>query len=366
MTDDAGAFGMGGIAFTTHDQPAASAPPATPERVLELVGSAATVAQAKARSIQSITQQTRILALNATIEAARAGENGKGFAVVAAEVKNVATEVSRLSMDMERELAEAFAALHDVGLRMTRDVRAARNIDLALNAIEIIDRNLYERSCDVRWWATDAAIVAAAAGAGEAAALAGQRLAVILGAYTVYCDLWLADAQGCIIAHGRPDRYRDVLGSSVAAEGWFRQAMETASGDDYAVADVAHCAVLGGAPVATYAAAIRVDGQARGRPIGVLGVHFDWGPQADAVVKGVRLSPEEASRTRVLIVDHAGLVLAASDGVGVLDERIMLPAGQDSGCVEHDGATLAFHRTPGYETYRGLGWAGALLQRRPG
>ena len=27
--------------------------------------------------------------------------------------------------------------------------------NLALNAIELIDRNLYERTCDVRWWATD-------------------------------------------------------------------------------------------------------------------------------------------------------------------------------------------------------------------
>jgi hypothetical protein len=31
-----------------------------------------------------------------------------------------------------------------------------------LNAIEIIDRNLYERTCDVRWWATDSAVVACA------------------------------------------------------------------------------------------------------------------------------------------------------------------------------------------------------------
>ena len=32
-------------------------------------------------------------------------------------------------------------------------------VDLALNAIEFIDRNLYERTCDVRWWATDSAVV---------------------------------------------------------------------------------------------------------------------------------------------------------------------------------------------------------------
>jgi hypothetical protein len=35
-------------------------------------------------------------------------------------------------------------------------------IALAPNAIEIIDRNLCERTCDVCWWTTDAAIAAAA------------------------------------------------------------------------------------------------------------------------------------------------------------------------------------------------------------
>ena len=59
-------------------------------------------------------------------------------------------------------------------------------VDLSLNAIELIDRNLYERTCDVRWWATDSAIVGCAA-TRDAAAVAhvSDRLGVILSAYTV-------------------------------------------------------------------------------------------------------------------------------------------------------------------------------------
>ena len=41
--------------------------------------------------------------------------------------------------------------------------RGERMVDLALNAVELIDRNLYERTCDVRWWATDSAVVACVA-----------------------------------------------------------------------------------------------------------------------------------------------------------------------------------------------------------
>ncbi|WP_051356760.1 methyl-accepting chemotaxis protein [Azorhizobium doebereinerae] len=337
----------------------------TPERVIELADHSAAVAASKARAIQAITGQTRMLALNATIEAARAGDAGRGFAVVAEEVKAVSAEIGRLASDMETELRSALDDLRAVGRRMALDVRGQRLVDLCLNAIEIIDRNLYERTCDVRWWATDAAVVACGDPTPHTVIEAERRLGVILSAYTVYLDLWFCTPDGRVVAHGRGDRYPGVRGLDVSQESWFREALESASGDDYAVADVMPCAALRGAPVATYAAAVREGGALRGKPIGVLGIHFDWEPQARAIIEGVRLSPDEAERSRVLLVDARGRILSASDRRGEFTELVALNAKGRRNGLDHlpDGRTQAFHLTPGYETYRGLEWAGVIVQQ---
>ena len=319
------------------------------------------VACEKTKSIQQITNQMKMLALNALIEASRAGAQGAGFAVVAQEVRAVGQQVETIARELESQLTRRTGSLMSSIARMSDRSRGERMVDLSLNAIELIDRNLYERTCDVRWWATNSAVVDCAASPNAAAvAHVSERLAVILGAYTVYLDLWLCDLEGNVIANGRADRF-DVVGQNVAATKWFREARSLRSGDDYVAGDVESQPLLGNAQVASYCASVRADGKADGKPTGVLAIHFDWEPQARAIVQGVRVGA--ADKTRVLLVDSNFRVIAASDGQGLLTERIPLSLeGRRSGFYhDRSGALVAFHATPGYETYKGLGWFGVIL-----
>jgi hypothetical protein len=340
-----------------------------PERVVELARTVSTIANEKVEGIQRINAHAHLLALNAQIEAARAGAAGAGFGVVAKEVKSIATAIRQLTSDLTDQLQPRLGELDTLGRSLVASVRGTRLSDLALNLIEIVDRNLYERSCDVRWWATDSALVQVCREPTSASVEhASKRLGIILDNYTVYCELVVCDLDGRVLAHARPQQFPQLDRAVMSRHTWFRDALRTRDGTEFAVADIARSAELGDRSVATYAAAIRAGGETSGKPIGVLGVMFDWETQAQVVVDGVRLSPEERSYTRALIVDSNFQVLAASDRRGVLSETLSIETGGNK--IGHSqsegGSVMGFARTPGYETYKGLGWYGVLVQRRPG
>jgi hypothetical protein len=339
-----------------------------PQRVVSLATEVSDLATSKLREIERVASQTQMLALNARIQAAHAGKAGAGFSVVAEEVSQVAGHVRKLSEELSGQLDPRIAEIDRLGRDLVESVPGQRMADLALNAVELIDRNLYERSCDVRWWATDSAVVDTCAEPDnhERAQYACHRLGVILSSYTVYLDLWIADRTGRVIAHGRPDQYAQVIGTDVSSERWFQQAMATRSGEDFAVDDITTAPLLGHQPVATYSTAIRAAGDVYGETLGALGIFFDWGPQAQAIVEGLRLSDEERSRTRAMLLDANHRVIASTGGHGVLTERFSLnTGGQTQGYYTNDTEIVGFARTPGYETYEGLGWLGCIVQTKP-
>ena len=323
------------------------------------------ITEEKIGLIDGVMRQTGLLALNARLEAARAGTAGTAFSVVAQEMGAVAQEIRRIGSELRASIATNIGSLESAGAQMVFDFRGTRFTDLARSAVEIIDRNLYERSCDVRWWATDSAVVAALQDPSAAStAYATKRLATILRSYTVYLDLWVADREGRVVATGRPELYPHAIGLDVSGSEWFQQANHTYSGDDFWVCDIDTNPTLGNAAVATYSTAVRRGGETNGERLGALGIFFDWAPQAAAVLDGIGLAAEEREKSRLMILNAQHRVIAASDGRGLLSEIYPLDADKAaSGYYRKDDRLVAFAETPGYETYRGLGWLGCIESR---
>lgn len=318
---------------------------------------------------EKIANQTNLLALNAAIEAARAGEVGRGFAVVADEVRKLSENASGISRVLRATTLPSIRQQTDEMERRFTEMECGRLSDMAQSLVQLIVRNLYERTADVRWWATDPALCQCLASRSpDAIAFAQSRLQLIHRFYTVYTDLVLVDGEGQVVASAAQSRYPKVAGAAFSRSEWFKRAMATRRGDDYVVDDIHRSAVHNDRLVAVYATAVREGGTPGGRSVGGLGVFFDWEEQARVIVcEEPTLSDEERQQTRVLLLDGQRRIIAASDGKHLL-ERYELHADKNSRkghYPTHSGGLVAFAQTLGYQEYDGLGWYCVIERNQP-
>ena len=99
---------------------------------------------------------------------------------------------------------------------LVEQMEGVRLIDLAQSLVQLIVRNLYERTADVRWWATDTAFWQALAEPdADRLAFAADRLGTINRFYSVYCDLVLTDARGRVVANADSRQARQLVGAAI-------------------------------------------------------------------------------------------------------------------------------------------------------
>ena len=340
-----------------------------PEAVAELTRELDFVMNRTISAIDNVNDQIRVLALNARIEAARAGEAGKAFNIVAMEIAGLSNNSAKVVSDLKRRSGRTLARIGNVSSKMATEFNGTRLSDLALMNIDLIDRNLYERSCDVRWWATDASLVQALTDRKAASYdYASKRLGVILDSYTVYYDLVLCDLTGKIVANGRPDQFRSQ-NSEHSHSGWFQTALRTRSGKEFGFETVHRSPLVNDRLALVYSCVVREDGDVNGKPLGVLGIVFNWEGLAQTIVNGVSLTPEEMRRTRVCIVDDSGKVLADSrnrilgDNIEFAERSTLFSKSRDF-VVSQMGSKnccVAHALSPGFETYA-TGWHSLIIQ----
>lgn len=317
--------------------------------------------------IHSVNAETKVLSLNARIEAARAGQHGAAFSVVAEEIQGLSQKTSGIADGMASRTREKTAELMSL---IDGSVRGTRLSDLALVNVDLIDRNLYERTCDVRWWATDSSLVNALAddASDDAIAYASKRLGVILDAYTVYYDLVLCDTSGRVIANGRPAKYASV-GHSVASSDWFKQAVHSGSGDDYGFQSAHASNLINQQQTLVYSCAVREGGESTTPVIGALGILFNWPGLAQPIFEEIPVQPSEKETTSAYIVRGDGEIVA-SHQPGSARGHLELPEFErvlksDKGffMTQLDGKSVCVGhaKAPGFETYS-TGWYSLVIQ----
>ena len=321
------------------------------------------------RMNDKVAMQSHILAVNSMIEAARAGQHGRGFSVVAAEMKQLSDQTKdhadQFRQDVMAIVGEATEATSDLLGALDR-AAADELTEKAQTLVQLIVRNLFERTADVRWWATDAAFWKALEGGDPArAAEAHQRLGTIHRYYTVYTDLVLLNLEGRIVASAVDGVPRMASGLPDEEADWFGQAARLASGHDYVVSDVYRSGLHQDRRVIVYATAVRAGGAAEGRVLGVLAVYFDWEKEARTIVRDeAGFSAAQWETRRVLLLDKDRRIIAASDDAGFLEAFAEAEFSAARGCkLRADGTRIGYARTLGYQDYDGLGWFGVVVDR---
>ncbi|SDB82849.1 methyl-accepting chemotaxis sensory transducer with Cache sensor [Pelagirhabdus alkalitolerans] len=291
--------------------------------------------------LENISRKSNILALNSGIEAARAGEAGKGFKVVADEIKTFSSDsfkVSQKSGDIIDQIQDKANA-----------IMALRTEDVAFDTIDKIDRNLFERNCDVQAWATfDAVKDVLNKTTPETKQAARDLLKNIHHIYEVYHDLLIIDCEGNIVVScEHPNQEME----SMANREWFQNTIQD---NDVYVTDMYYSKVVQGHTM-SYSAPIRSNGEV----IGVFTTRFNWSFIYD-ILDDVKLSDE----SDLYLVNQKGVVIAGSNPQDTLKKDVndwtavkaVLNEGKQQGHLIEDRHLYAYCLTKGYNQYKGKGW----------
>lgn len=193
---------------------------------------------------------------------------------------------------------------------------------LASLCVDIMDRNLYERADDCRWWAlntTFRTILAKRELTEDDMQRLTEVLAYINDLYTIYTNLFLFDKTGKIVAVSNPTRSRDI--GKVLDADFIRNILANRKEEKYFVSPFEPTELYDNNNTYIYGASI-TDIKNSSNTVGGIGIVFDSGFQFKTMLKDTIESKEEAF---AVFTDRLGNVISSTNEKIHIGERLELP-----------------------------------------
>jgi len=317
--------------------------------------------------VQDDKESIQLISLNGIVFASKLGKRGGALGPIFNQITKNGDFVTSKMEELLKEMA-----LGELQLNL----KALENF--SKQAIDLIDRNLFERSADIRWWSTDQYFWKALMDPNDTSyRKASERLKVINGSYTMYRNLILADGNGDIVACSRTEMKNELQKINVSDQLWFQQGMRTVHSNEYAVQDVSKVNLEKNKERSLiYSGGVRKNGERDSESIGVLGILFDWDTEARTILKtclprdhaGNKIEGSAAFYTnrKMEIIETTddqrfpvGTILELSSKISELQRGESI-----SGTFVFNDTTyiMGSSRTKGYREYEGLEWVAHVVR----
>ncbi|MDD1623034.1 MAG: cache domain-containing protein [Methylococcaceae bacterium] len=296
-----------------------------------------------------------LLVLNGQIASAR--KNAAEFMPVLDAIRQIGSDIASIftaSVSSLQEVTVMSSHLNNAGF-------------LASLAVDIMDRNLYERANDCRWWALTSAfrrhLAKSDIGLGARKQIT-EILEYINALYTVYTNLYVYDNGGRILAVSNPIQ-QSLVGTQVDELSGAASALKNNDSQSYSVSPFLKTPLYRDKHTYIYNAAI-TDLDNPKTVLGGIGIVFDSEPQFDSMLSDVLPRDKQncilkgcfavfADRKKNIIATSNNPKLKVGDSLNLDESLFAMPNGQRSSkVIQYDGVNyvLGMAVSKGYREYK--------------
>jgi chemotaxis signal transduction protein len=265
-------------------------------------------------------------------------------------LKNVLEQINETGARSNQVFVQSIRGLFDTVLSSgMRDSEFVSHL-----MCDLLDRNLYERANDCRWWALSPVLRTFMTCPADHDIPAIQRmLAHINGLYTVYTSIFIYDRAGTVIASSLAAQSCNTVDAETR-----EQVLALRTEQDYHVSPFAPSDMYDGQPTYVYHAAIRhPDDDAQ--VIGGIGIVFDATAEFSAILRG---GLDQRENVQAFFIDRCGAIIASTDATRPIGATLEVDAamlalengGSVSRIITHDGqyAVMGCTVSNGYREFK--------------